>query len=276
MRSFPVESTHLTKNPGRRVAKLINVRLLGTVSLCLVLVVLTACSSFGARARHAATVAARDPWTWGPLAGAAVIAATDNDERISQWAKTNTPVYGSSEAALNASDRFRSYASSSAWAIFLAAPSHDMESWLSEKGMDASGNLVGLAFARTTTGTLKSTAQRERPNHNAVRDSFPSAHATDAFAHATLARDYADDLHTYRPLREGIQWASDGFAIATAWGRVEGGVHYPTDVLIGAVVANFTTRFFMNLVPSNTKSNWRLRTRTDENGKVIIQIEKAL
>ncbi len=251
-------------------------RLVGIIGLCLLLEMLSACSSFSARARHAAVAAAHDPWTWGPLAGAAVIAATNNDVRISQWAKSETPVFGSSEAALEASDRFRSYASSSAWAIFLAAPSHDKESWLPEKGPDASGKLLGLALARNTTGMLKQAGQRERPNDHPVHDSFPSAHASDAFAHAALARDYTAALPLYRPLRTGVQWASEGFAFATAWGRVEGGVHYPTDVLMGAVVANFTTRFFMKLIPRDPKSAWRVHTRTIENGELIIEFARPL
>jgi membrane-associated phospholipid phosphatase len=251
-------------------------RLAGTTCLCLALLSLVACSSFGARTRHAVSAAARDPWTWAPLAGAAVIAGTHNDKRISDWAKTETPVFGSREAAVDASNRFRSYASSTTWAIFLASPQQGQGNWFMEKGMNASGNLMGLALARSATGVLKHTVERERPNGNPVHDSFPSAHSTDAFAHAALARNYNDDLHSNGPLGEGMQWASNGFAMATAWGRVEGGAHYPTDVLVGAAVANFTTRFIMRMSSSNANSSWRVRTRTDENGKLIIQFERSL
>jgi len=244
--------------------------------LCLLLMTVVGCSSLGVRTRHAVAVAASDPWTWAPLTGAAVIAATNSDEGISRWAQRETPVFGSREAAIAASDRFRQISSSSAWGIFLAATPQGEGNWLGVKGERASENLVGLALARSTTGLLKHTVQRERPNGNPVHDSFPSAHSTDAFAHASLARNYSGHLQVYTPLREGMQWASNGFAFATAWGRVEGGAHYPSDVLIGAAIANFTTRFFMQLVPPNGKFDWRVRTRTNEFGMVVISIEKPL
>lgn len=205
-----------------------------------------------------------------------MIAATNNDERISQWARSKTPVYGSPEAASEASDRFRRYASSSTWAVFLSAPPQAEHNWFTGKGMDVGGNLMGLALARSTTGVLKSAAERERPNGSPTHDSFPSSHASDAFAHATLARYYTDDLPINRPMRTGIQWTTNSFAFATAWGRVEGGFHYPTDVLLGAVVANFTTRFFTKLDESNVEFDWHVRPRTDENGKLIIEFVKPL
>lgn len=258
------------------MANLIKWRLVCPVGLCLTVAMLAACSSLGTRARHAATAAARDPWTWAPIAGAAVIAATNSDERLSHWAMKETPVFGSREAASDASDRYRRYASNSAWATFLVSPAQNEGNWFTEKGTYTSGNLMGLAFARSATGVLKYATQRERPNGSPVHDSFPSSHSSDAFAHASLARYHTDDQHTFHPLREGMQWASDGFAFATAWGRVEGGFHYPTDVLIGAAVANFTTRFFMKLSASTAKSRWRVRTRVDEKGEMVIEIGKPL
>jgi len=232
------------------------------------------CSSLGSRAREAAVIAARDPWTWGPLTGAALITAVDGDERLSRWAKTQTPLYGSTDAAQEASDRFRALASNTAWLTFAAAVPQGKNSWLLEKGWDAGGNLAALAVARNTTGLLKAAAQRERPHDGPVHDSFPSAHATDAFAHASFGRHYADDLRMGRPWREGLKLGMNGFAFATAWGRVEGGVHYPTDVLAGAAIANFATRFFMELNAPGTA--WRVRPHTTEEGGVIIEIETPL
>lgn len=257
------------------MVNLINSRLL-CIGLCLLLVVLTGCSTLGARARRAAVTAVSDPWVWGSLAGAAVVVATNNDERVSQWAKTNTPVYGSPEAAAEASDRYRRYASTSTWAIFLTASPQATGNWFMEKGMDVGGNMAGLALARSTTGVLKGATARERPNGSPVRDSFPSAHATDAFAHASLVRDYSRELPIYRPLRQGMQWVTNSLALATAWGRVEGGYHYPSDVLMGAAVANFTTHFFKRLDTSSARSDWRVRPRTNENGKLLIEFTKPL
>lgn len=254
----------------------LNKRLLCMIGLCILLEMLSACSSLGVRARRAVAAAARDPWIWAPLAGAVAVTATNNDERISRWAKEKTPVFGSQEAAEAASDRYRLYASSATWTIFLSAPQQSEGGWLAGKGKDMSSSLAGLAMARNTTGVLKSTAQRERPNGSPLHDSFPSAHSTDAFAHAALARRYAEEMPIYQPLRTGMQWATNGFAFATAWGRVEGGFHYPSDVLVGAAVANFATQFFMNDEVAATKSPWRVRPRTDGNGKLFFEVMRPL
>ena len=58
-------------------------KLLLCTSLCLVIIGSAGCSGLASRARHAALAAVHDPWTWGPLAGAAAVTLTGTDERIS-------------------------------------------------------------------------------------------------------------------------------------------------------------------------------------------------
>jgi membrane-associated phospholipid phosphatase len=201
-----------------------------------------------------------------PLTGAAVIAATDGDRRLSDWAREKTPVFGSHDAALDASDRYRLYASGSAWAVFAVAPPHNAANWAGEKTADGAGNLLGLALARNTTGVLKPATHRERPHGGPVHDSFPSAHATDAFAHASMARYYANDFGVGPAPHYGIDALTGLFAAATAWGRVEGGVHYPTDVLVGAALANFTTRFILELNATERRPFWRTQPQVTADG----------
>ena len=58
----------------------------------------------GSRWKHAASRAVKDRGTWIPLAGAAVVSIDGWDEQISDWAIEKTPVFGSNETAVDASD----------------------------------------------------------------------------------------------------------------------------------------------------------------------------
>ena len=90
---------------------------------------------------------------------------------------------------------------------------------------------------------IKSGTGRRRPN--GINDrSFPSRHATQAFSYATWfalnleSTDLPDRWHL--PTLVLVKSA----AIGTGWARVEGGDHFPTDVLLGAALGNFLMRFF--------------------------------
>jgi hypothetical protein len=64
----------------------------------------------GSQWRDAAVNAARHPGTWVPAMGAVVIAAGGWDRDISDWAIAQRPIFGSHEAAQDASDILRSSA----------------------------------------------------------------------------------------------------------------------------------------------------------------------
>ena len=77
------------------------------------------------RLRWAAHRNAVDPWTWLPIAGAAVLQIDDMDQRISRWARDETPVFGSQEDAEDASSTWRSAAGDLWLASLLAPPGGD-------------------------------------------------------------------------------------------------------------------------------------------------------
>jgi len=113
--------------------------------------------------------------------------------------------------------------------------------------------------ARGLTSGLKSMTDRERPNGLNLR-SFPSGHATTASAQAQLAcynlsrsgggpASAQAQLACYNLSRSGggpmvsrgLCRAGQGAAVLTGWARVEAGMHYPSDVLVGWALGRFVT-----------------------------------
>ena len=92
------------------------------------------------------------------------------------------------------------------------------------------------------TNEIKDFTERERPN-NANDKSFPSGHVSRAFAAAALTSKNLQSLPISTPTETGIRIGLYSFATATAWARVEANVHYATDVLAGAALGNFLSRF---------------------------------
>ena len=95
---------------------------------------------------------------------------------------------------------------------------------------------VAILFAESISGALKLAVERDRPPvsrpvpetllETPATYSFPSGHATVAFACATVLA-----LAVPR-----LRWWLFGLAALIAWSRVYVGVHYPGDVLGGALI----------------------------------------
>jgi undecaprenyl-diphosphatase len=90
--------------------------------------------------------------------------------------------------------------------------------------------LLAAVLASTTTSLLKAATDRARPDVDTLVDrpsssSFPSGHAASSFACATVLAAFAPALRVPLFL----------LAAAIAWSRVYVGVHFPLDVLAGAL-----------------------------------------
>jgi hypothetical protein len=192
---------------------------------------------------QAAKNAALDPITWVPLVGASVIGGGGWDETISDWASKETPLFGSRSGAQNYSDVARWILQGEAIATtFLTPGGGEAEQWILAKGK---GLLVeGTATGITTgiTSGLKGAIGRERPDR---RDnlSMPSGHASSAFSAMAISNGNLDYIPIGLYERVGMQAANVALASSVAWARVEAKNHFPTDVLVGAALGNFTTRF---------------------------------
>jgi membrane-associated phospholipid phosphatase len=182
--------------------------------------------------------AARSPATWAPAIAAAGFAATDWDTKVSDWARRETPLFGSTDGAQQATDALVVAVHLGMVVSALAAPPLDRPA----------GGRAGRLFLEEGTvlleaglvEELKHATTRERPN-GLSELSFPSSHATVASASATLANRNLRQSGLSPGARTAFAVGFDVLAAGTAWARVEAGSHYPSDVLAGAALGHFVS-----------------------------------
>ena len=194
--------------------------------------------------REVAKAAAIDPWVWVPLAGAAAFQLNDFDRRVSNWARTHTPVFGSQEGAEQWSDDLRSAAGLAALATFLATPSGvQADEWVANKVKGGAVEWLAVGATSLVTGTLKDATDRERPNGSDL-ESFPSGHTSSAAVLARLASFNLESLDINSSSGRTADFTLGAIVIGTGWARVEAGEHYPSDTLAGMALGNFMASFF--------------------------------
>ena len=215
-----------------------------------VVITLTACTHqpiTWQRTSDAALHAAVHPSVWVPVVGAGVFAIDRLDRRTADYFSEHTPVFGSNESAANASDDLKSALKVTAGLSAIITPVPAEENAWFHRGEHLAVALGGIALTSGITDTIKRATDRPRPD-NSDNASFPSGHASQAFASATFA---SENIHRALGDTGGAYWVDAGLYTAaglTALARVEAGVHYPTDVLAGAALGNFIGRFLDELL----------------------------
>jgi len=191
----------------------------------------------------AAKSAALDPVTWVPAAGALAVSIDGLDARGSAWASRRCAVFGSRAAARGASDHLRNLLLVEAHVTALLTPSGaEPRPWLTAKLKGMAVEEASLLAVDLATDGLKALARRERPD-GLDRRSFPSGHASMAFAGARVSNRNLDAIGMRPAARAAIQSANLAAATAVGWARVEGRRHYLSDVLVGAAIGNFLSAF---------------------------------
>ncbi len=177
-----------------------------------------------------------------PLAGALVFTVDHYDQKVSKWAIDHHPVFGSQNAANQASDYLVYGLGAEVLATALATPSgKDSRDWVYNKakgvGVEAGAELVTAGL----TSLLQNATDRTRPNGEAK--SFPSSHTSNAFSSATLANRNLNSIPMPGEVRLPLQIGNLLLATGVGWARVEAGSHYPSDVLVGAALGHFLSAF---------------------------------
>ena len=195
------------------------------------------------RVRASAAKAARDPWVWGPLLGAAVFQIDDWDRRTSDWAREDTPIFGSQHSAADWSDDLRSASTVVQRITLLATPGgDDAGDWFVAKGKGVLVQFAAISATSALTNQLKTGTSRERPN-GAGNRSLPSGHASKSAVHTRLASRNLQSIEMAVGSRRALDVGFTALTIGTSWARVEAGVHFPSDTLVGMALGNFIGAF---------------------------------
>lgn len=196
------------------------------------------------RVREAAWSAARNPRVWLPLAGAALLQVSDWDRDIADWARRETPLFGSNERAGEWSDHLRTASVVGFHVTALATPGGDTaREWFGNK---LRGYAVDSAAIVTTTELmqqLKRAAGRVRPN-GADELSSPSGHTAVATVHGRLAQLNLRSVDISPGARRALGIGFDALILGTSWSRIEAGWHFPSDTLVSASVGAFFAQFY--------------------------------
>ncbi len=173
-----------------------------------------------------------DPWQWGTTAALAVsipISANNDDE----WSESlvSDPIAGSSESTGD-------YLLYGMMGVGLGYAGFDW--YQGDEGVATEVLLEAAVFSSLLVEGLKSVIDRQRPE-GFLENSFPSGHASMAFVTATfVARRVADETDT--------AWGYLGYvpAALVALNRVEQARHFPSDVVVGALIGTVFTNVFYN------------------------------
>ena len=180
--------------------------------------------------------ALKSPGTWVPAAAAAAMLTVDDwDQKVSRWAVEETPLFGSPQSARDASDTLRSATHLAMIATALAPREEYTWGWRFQR---LAVEQAGVLITSSVTDMLKEATNRERPDASDDA-SFPSSHASKAFNYATFASRNLDFMDLGDGARRGLRIGFYTLAAGTAWARVEGEKHYPSDVLAGAALGHF-------------------------------------
>jgi membrane-associated phospholipid phosphatase len=212
----------------------------------------------GAAARRAVS----SPSVWIPAAGAGLFLIGEEtsraDSRLSDWASSKTPLFGSPATADRASDRLQNIARGAGVVTSLVTPGGraDGARWLTAKGRGIVAGSSAVLGAFSVTHVLKESVERQRPDASdpdEANKSFPSGHSSHTAVFSTMASRNVDHLPWPRHARTVAKGTFAVMTAATMWSRVEAKQHYPSDVLAGAAIGNFFGAFvydaFLGLGP---------------------------
>lgn len=197
-----------------------------------------ASNGFSDRFWQAAETAFYDHGTWPLLLGAAVVRVTPYDAKIADYAMKHKPMFSNKDNAAQTTDTLRSFNDALALSTALAVK----EGW-EDKGERVLTEGAALFSTRLVTTQMNERVNREYPDGTG-NDSFGSHHAASPFAAAALTRRNMASIDMPGWAASGINITSYAAASASSWGRIEMGLHYPSDQLASAAVGNFIAILF--------------------------------
>jgi len=169
-------------------------------------------------------------------------------------------------------------------ALFGLYQRRETDSWTNLKTLSIM-YFEGLYLSTGAVAVSKSWFHRPRPylyNHSLTleeryrggnNESFFSGNANTLFFHATFFSQVFSDLFPESKLKPWIWTATLGIAGYSAWLSVRSGMHFPTDVIAGAVAGSLTGLVIPALHRSGRSTGTRITPLiTSQGGGVVIQI----
>lgn len=194
-----------------------------------------------AKFKRAAINAAKDPGTWVPAAGAALVMLSGRDEFLTQEAIEENWVYGSMEDAGDTSDE-HALLLDKLWLASMLVTSNGEEKWVRNKAKGVLAEALIVNTSILTTNVLKKAVRRREPYEgldHVEYEAFPSNHSTPQFTQAALIRRNLRYTSVNDFSKYSFITASYLLASSSAYGRVESGLHHFSDQLAGAALGNF-------------------------------------
>ena len=198
------------------------------------------------RIGQAAKNAVLDPYTWAPLIPAVALAANEQwDRDISNWARKETPIFGSASAASSGGKAARHAAMACGLATAIATPSGPFPYWGTNKAMGIAIQTGAALAPQAIVLEMKKATDRVRPNKKDDL-SFPSTISSEAAAWCAVSRRNIREMPIPLGYRTAMEIAVESTAALTAWSRVENGSHFLSDCLVGLSIGNAVSLFIQD------------------------------
>ena len=221
------------------------------------------------RLKTAAKNALLDPGTWIPAAGALAFQIDSWDRNLTHWAAKNQPIFGSRQAADNASIYLVDALLGTYVITGLATPSGDKPgewAWNKIKGFSVGAGAVALTDL--STEGLKNITHRTRPDGSNSR-SFPSSTSSLAAVYGNMASQNLNYLDIPKWARISLRGGIATLIGGASWARLEGNFHYPSDVLVGVALGNFIGRFLNDAFIGPNDPNMWVKVETSTRGALV-------
>ena len=168
------------------------------------------------RVKKAAENALTSPETWVPLSGAILVYATNSDHKISHWASTRNPIFGSRANADKFSD-YSLYFSRMAYysSIFLTPGGDNFDSWMASKLKGAAIGLASTQFNEHSVRYIKNEGERLRPDRTDYL-SFPSGHTSKVAVHNMLTLRNLENSNICECTKSALHIGISSMTLATA------------------------------------------------------------
>ena len=198
--------------------------------------------------------ALEDPNVWATFLGAALLQIDGLDRELSDRARENTPLFGSTESALQASEDLASLGDLGYVTTALLVPGPESPGdWFGNKAKLLGSEWLAVELTGETATAIKGYTQRERPNGENEM-SLPSYDATSAAIRSHMANLNVAHLPIDEDSKTVLNFGLDSIGVLAAWSRVEAGKHYPSDVLVGWALGSFFGHIANEFIDPDTQN----------------------